>query len=365
MENKKYLTEQIITYIGNKRKLLQFIGKGIDICKNKLGKEKLIILDGFSGTGIVSRYLKQFSKKLYVNDMELYSYITNMCYLSNKSEVDMNRIKKVITFLNQKKCYSNSGIIEELYSPKDDNNIQKNERVFYTNKNAKIIDNIRKIIDIIPDKNKYMYIAPLLSKASIHNNTGGVFKGFYKNSKTKIGQFGGNGQNALQRIKKEIFLPIPVLSNYECNYKVFKEDINIMVKNIEPVDITYFDPPYNQHPYGSNYFMLNIISEYKKPKKISKVSGIPTNWKRSLYNKSIKAEIALSNLIRDTKSKYILLSYNNEGIIPKIKIEKILSKYGKIELIEKEYNTYKGSRNLKNRNLKVIEILYILEKHRG
>ena len=29
-------------------------------------------------------------------------------------------------------------------------------------------------------------------------------KGFYKNSDTKIGQFGGNGKNALKRIKGEI-----------------------------------------------------------------------------------------------------------------------------------------------------------------
>ena len=35
---------------------------------------------------------------------------------------------------------------------------------------------------------------------------------------------------------------------------------NELVKEIEPVDLAYFDPPYNQHPYGSNYFMLNIIN---------------------------------------------------------------------------------------------------------
>ena len=27
-------------------------------------------------------------------------------------------------------------------------------------------------------------------------------------------------------------------------------------------DLAYFDPPYNQHPYGSNYFMLNTIAKW-------------------------------------------------------------------------------------------------------
>ena len=40
------------------------------------------------------------------------------------------------------------------------------------------------------------------------------------------------------------------------------------------LDLVYLDPPYNQHPYGSNYFMLNVIAN-NQTTKISKVSGIP------------------------------------------------------------------------------------------
>ena len=31
------------------------------------------------------------------------------------------------------------------------------------------------------------------------------------------------------------------------------------------LDLAYFDPPYNQHPYGSNYFMLNLLVHYRRP----------------------------------------------------------------------------------------------------
>lgn len=48
MENEKYLTEQIITYIGNKRSLLDFIGEAVEIVRTELNKEKLDIADLFS-----------------------------------------------------------------------------------------------------------------------------------------------------------------------------------------------------------------------------------------------------------------------------------------------------------------------------
>ena len=79
-ENELYLQNQLITYIGNKRALLDFIGQEIKVVQEKLGKEKLECLDIFSGSGIVSRYLKQFSSSITTNDLEAYSCIINRCY---------------------------------------------------------------------------------------------------------------------------------------------------------------------------------------------------------------------------------------------------------------------------------------------
>ena len=78
-ENPAYLQEQLITYIGNKRALLDFIGQGISIAQKELNKEKLSIFDCFSGSGVVARYFRQFASQLWVNDLELYSAIINRC----------------------------------------------------------------------------------------------------------------------------------------------------------------------------------------------------------------------------------------------------------------------------------------------
>ena len=207
------------------------------------------------------------------------------------------------------------------------------------------------------------FIAPLLSEASILSNTGGVFKGFYKD-KNGVGKFGGWGENALSRILGEISLPFPVFSNFTSDFQVFRHDAYEFSKIAPSVDIAYFDPPYNQHPYGSNYFMLNLIADFKAPKigNISEVSGIPKDWNRSNYNKKAKASEEFFTLLSEFRAKYLVISFNSEGFISKDEFNENLAKIGKVSLKEIKYPTYKASRNLRNRDLYVSEYLYIVKK---
>lgn len=361
--NSEYFLSHLITYIGNKRKLLPFINDAIVRVKRQLKKDKITALDGFSGSGVVARLLKHHTTDLISNDFEEYTYTINATYLTNKKDVNIPRLEKAINYLNRNKLKKTKSdyFITKNYAPKNDKSIKAGERVFYTRKNAEIIDNIRYMIEHdIDDDLKSYCLSALLIKASIHNNTSGVFKGFHK--KNGIGHFGGAGENALTRILREITLDIPIFADTENNTTVFCKDINELVKEIKPVDLAYFDPPYNQHPYGSNYFMLNIING-GKPIAIQRgVSGIAENWQRSDYNKVAPAEKAMDELIKNTPAKYILISYNNEGIIPIKKFEKIVSKHGEWELLEQEYNTYRGSRNLRDRSNKVKELLWLIKK---
>jgi adenine-specific DNA-methyltransferase len=363
-ENGDFLSKQLITYIGNKRSLLDFIGNGVDIVIKKLNKKKLDIIDVFSGSGVVSRYFKQYARKLYALDLEKYSEVINLCYLSNQSEVDSSLLKDTYNEVLYKLVNEplDSGFITELYSPRNDKSIKKGERVFYTSRNAQYLDTARKYIESIDLKQKKYLLAPLLSEASIHANTSGVFKGFYKNSEKGIGQFGGNNQDALFRILGNIEIPFPVFSNFECEYTVFRGDSNQTVQNISEVDIAYLDPPYNQHPYGSNYFMLNLIVDYQKPINTSTISGIPDDWNRSEYNRSAHAFSQLKDIVDKIKAKYLLISFNSEGFITVEEMVEMLKKQGKLSVLETKYNTFRGSRNLNNREIHVKEYLYLLEK---
>jgi adenine-specific DNA-methyltransferase len=363
-ENEDYLIKQIITYIGNKRSLLPFITQGINIVQTRLNKSKLDIFDVFSGSGIVARYFKQFASLLVVNDLEKYSQITNECYLSNKNGLDMPALKNIYNELLEKIMRNplSAGIVTELYSPKDDNNIKIGERVFYTRRNAMYIDTMRNLIEEVGQEYRKYFLAPLLSETSVHSNTSGVFKGFHKNKTTGIGQFGGDNQDALLRIKGDIMLPFPLFSNFNCDFLVYNGDSNVIINEAPEVDLAYLDPPYNQHPYGSNYFMLNLILENQYPESISNVSGIPSNWNRSVYNKKQFASQALFELVAHIKAKYVLISFNSEGFISLEEMKEMLLKIGKVEVLETSYNIFRGCRNLSNRDIHVKEYLYLLER---
>jgi len=362
-EKEEYLTSQLITYIGNKRALLGFIGNGIRKVRKELRKNKLKMFDVFSGSGIAARYFKQFSELLIVNDLEKYSALINECYLSNEDELDFSLLRgyyqEIISETNKGLV---KGIISENYAPNDDKNIKPHERVFYTSRNAMYIDTVRQLIEKIPQNEQKYFLAPLLSEASIHANTSGVFKGFYKNKETGIGQFGGKNKDALFRITGDINLPFPVFSNFNCDTVIYNGDSDELIKTLDEVDLAYLDPPYNEHPYGSNYFMLNLILDYKYPEKISKVSGIPEDWNRSVYNKERQALNALAHLVENIKAKYVLVSFNSEGFITVGQMKNMLNKFGKLEMLETRYNVFRGSRNLKTREIHVKEYLYLLEK---
>jgi adenine-specific DNA-methyltransferase len=363
-ENTEFLARQLITCIGNKRALLDFIGEGIKKVQKRLGRNRLKIFDVFSGSGIAARYFKRFSDLLIVNDLEKYSAVINQCYLSNRSDLNIALLRECYLDIIEKSKKNVRGIISRLYAPKDDNNIGENERVFYTARNAAYIDTVRQLVDGVPPEFRCHFLAPLLSEASIHANTSGVFKGFYKNKKTGAGQFGGANRDALYRITGDIRLPFPVFSNFNCETLVYSEDANGIVLKLPEVDAAYLDPPYNQHPYGSNYFMLNLITEYRYPEKISRVSGIPCGWNRSRYNKKNQALDTLTELVMNIQAKFLLISFNSEGFISPGEMQAMLSGAGSLEVLETRYNVFRGGRNLGGRGRYVSEYLYVLEKDR-
>lgn len=362
-ETEAFLREQLITYIGNKRSLLPFIGEALRQVQTRLGRKKLSMLDLFSGTGIVSRYFKQFASVLHVNDLELYSRITNECYLSNRSDVDDELLSRTLGEL-EAAISSNwsEGFLCDLYAPRNEADIQKSDRVFYTRRNAAYLDTARQQIGRLPAPLQRYFLAPLLAKASVHANTSGVFKGFYKNAEG-VGQYGGSGKDALNRILGDIRLTKPLFSAFECEVTVHQQDANQMVRSSPEVDVAYFDPPYNQHPYGSNYFMLNLIATYERPAEVSNVSGIPVDWNRSRYNQRAEAAAALFDAVRCCPARFILISYNSEGFIPQSQFLSELESLGRIEVCETRYNTFRGSRNLRDRAIHLTEYLYLLEKH--
>ncbi len=363
-EDPEYLCRQLITYIGNKRALLGQIGAAVEAVKRRLGKPKLRVFDVFSGSGVVSRYLKAHASYLASNDIEDYAATIARCYLRNHSTVDFPLLGETIADLNARVDDGHwpTGFIQELYAPKNEDAITADDRVFYTIANARRLDNYRRMMDDTPPDCRDMVLASLLHKASVHANNGGVFKGFYKNRHTGIGQYGGTSADALTRIRGPIRLELPVLSRFECDYRVHQGDANQVAHSVKDMDIAYIDPPYNQHPYGSNYFMLNLLVHYRRPKRISRVSGIPVDWQRSGYNVRARSLPLLRQLFDALDARFLLVSFNDDCFIRPEEMQATLNRLGTVHTFETPYNTYRASRNLRSRSLHVVEHLFLVER---
>ncbi|MHB8263119.1 MAG: DNA adenine methylase [Acidimicrobiales bacterium] len=363
IEDQRFLSQQLITYIGNKRGILNLIQTAIETASSRLGTKPLRVLDMFSGSGIVSRLLKRYASSIVANDIESYARVISECYLTNRSEVDWAGLSEVVCSLNEiAERAPIPGFIEHLYSPADEDKISAADRVFYTRDNARRLDTYRQLIDSVPEQQRKLLLGPLLSEASVHANTAGVFKGFYKDRGTGVGKFGGSGADALTRILGTITLAPPILSRFECESEVYQLDANELVEKVGDFDIAYLDPPYNQHPYGSNYFMLNLLVHYKEPTNISPVSGIPADWTRSDYNVRSRAFSRLAHLIERVDARFVILSFNDEGFVSPQELRALLSQVGEVDEYKQTYTTFRGCRNLRDRSIHVTEHLYLIDK---
>ncbi len=363
LEDPHYLSDQLITYLGNKRSLLKAIENVVSGVRATVGDRRLRSADVFAGSGVVSRMLKRHSEEIHSNDFEGYAALISRAYLTNAEDVDFLELNETVSRINSivESGKGPEGFIAKLYAPKDDQNIQPHERVFYTQENAKRLDAYAQLIHDEPEYIRHLLLAPLLSAASIHANTGGVFKGFYKDA-NGVGKFGGSGADALSRITAPIKLKPIILSRFNSDSRVTQLDAADLSQHLDELDIAYLDPPYNQHPYGSNYFMLNLLVNYEEPKEISNVSGIPADWRRSAYNKKRESMKALTSLVTDLPSKFILVSFSDDGFLEPTELESMMSELGKVEVFDIDYSAYRASRNLSDRPIRITEHLFLLEK---
>ena len=379
----KYLKENLIAYIGNKRRLLPFIE---NVFLEILDKDKNIksALDLFAGSGSVSRLLKTLDLEVYSNDWEYYSYILNYAHIHVNIEETKNMFihtgglqNTIETINNINRIKNKDRYISKYYSPKNDYNPDlKNERLFYTQYNGTKIDIIRHNIEELYKNNainqkEYFYlIASLIYEAATHTNTSGVFKAFHSG-------FGGRNKDALSRILTPISLKELPLYNGKKGYVSMLDANEFAIKNKDKkFDLVYLDPPYNQHQYGSNYHLLNTIALWDKPKinkniyingKKTDKGGIRKDWikTKSDYCYKKTAKNSLINLLDNINANHIVMSYSTDGIIEFDDLISILENKGDLKIATSEYVKYRGAKRSIVNKTKNIEYLFIIDARKS
>ena len=331
-----------MNYIGSKYKLSDFISSSV---KSIIGDDlsDKIFCDLFAGTGVVGRNFKKEVKKVISNDMEFYSYVLNKNYIENHEFLDNEIYIKELNETN-----GEEGFIFNEYSENG-----KANRLYFSEHNGKKIDAIRTKIEFWKTEKKissalyYFLLASLLESADKVANTASVYGAFLKKIK--------------KTAQKELILEPAIFEINSHSHEVYNEDSNLLIKKIEG-DILYLDPPYNAREYGANYHLLNTIAKYDNFTPKGK-TGL-RDYSKSAFCKKKEVEKSFDDLIKNANFKYIFLSYNNEGIMSSETIKKILSNYGKYDLLTTEYQRFRADKK-ENRNHKAsstTEYLHILEK---
>lgn len=102
------------------------------------------------------------------------------------------------------------------------------------------------------------------------------------------------------------------------------------------VDTVYYDPPYTKRQYSAYYHVLETIHAGDAPD-VDGVTGLrPWRDKASAFCYKARALDALTRLVLGTRAKRILLSYSNEGHVPREQLLSGLSEVGRVTLHEIE-----------------------------
>ena len=354
-------------YLGNKFRLLPFIDRVIT--QEKL-PTKGIFCDIFTGTTNVAQFYKKKGYKLITCDIMYYSYVFQHAYIkTNKYPLFLNLLQQEKDTLKEKKQYRDNFLFQEIegkenlnvvlsylnklpgeqgfiyshYAP-GGSSIGKYRRQYFKDENAKKIDSIRNCIqlwknnNLITEEEYFILLASLIDAADFVANISGTYGAFLKIWRSMA-------------LKHLTLLP-PKLIESSSEHDVYLNDANEVIKIIK-CDILYLDPPYNSRQYASNFHILETIARWDSPKIYGKTGLRPYDGQKSSYNIKEECEDKFADLIKNADCEYILMSYNNEGIIREKVIREILSEKGYLKIYTQPYRRFRTDSENENRHFKV------------
>ncbi|PTQ90319.1 DNA adenine methylase [Agitococcus lubricus] len=371
----EYVFQQLIPYIGNKRRLLTMIAEAIQY--TEINPRQATFLDLFAGSGVVSRMAKRMGFRVLANDWEPYSAAINQCYIACNHApnfLDLGGYDNVIAYLNALNPVED-WVTRHLCPSHDVYFDIRVDRMFFTRFNGQRLDAMREQIEqwqqaqLITPYEQACLLAPLLFQASYTSNTSGVFKAFHQG-------WGGKTKTALSRILSVLELKEAVFYDNQRANQVYQLDSFILAQQLAQtnikVDIAYLDPPYNQHAYGSNYHVLNSLTLWDKPLVSEKIQGrnkaaIRQDWRterRSPYNYRGEAEQALAHLLSVLDAHFILASYSTEGLISLESLVSLALARGHTELLCYAHKRYRVSAVRSSAKPMIVEFVLVINTHK-
>lgn len=325
-------------YTGNKYKLMPWIkGLILEHCP-----EHGIFFDVFGGTGVVTVEMLDVVQSAILND---FLFSNEVCYKAflGRDDYDVQKLKQFVAevAITDRKALS-------------DNYVSLNYGGrYFEHDDAKLIGAVRERI-------QGDYEAGRLNEREFNILLASLLYSFDKCANT-VGHYDAYIKKSCQ--SKFVFELIePVIS--ETDVTIYREDANELARRVS-ADVAFVDPPYNSRQYSRFYHVMETVVKWDK----SRLSG--TAMKPPLENMSeysrVNAPIVFSDLIRNLKVRYIVVTYNNtydskssssRNKITLEQIKAILDSRGRTRIFEKSHSRFNAG---KTDSTKHKEILFITE----
>lgn len=326
------------------------------------------IFDMFSGSASAGRFFKAQGFEVVSCDLLYFSYCLQMAYLANNTEPSFSALsavlgnaksqnlfdlpyQKIIAYLNG--IAPQKGFIYRHYAPSGTKDLPQ-PRMYFSDENAQKIDAIRTQIEawkaqnVINQNEYFILIATLLESTSFFANVAGVYAAFCKAWDKRA-------------LKSFALKPLTLLKSAKSHQCFCGNALEVLQSYDTTFDILYLDPPYNHLQYAPNYHLLETIARYDSPE-IKGVAGL-REWQgqKSNFCNAKSAIAELKQIIKSPNYRYLVLSYNSEGIMQKMQIDAILDSCAEVYFREITYPRFKSNAKSTQRFIK--EFVWVAKRN--
>lgn len=278
----------MIKYLGSKRTLVPVLGR------IAAGTGAATAVDLFTGTTRVAQEFKRRGMVVTANDVATYSGVLSDCYIATDADgVDKGELADALAMLNA--LPGRPGYFTATFC--------QASRYFHP-KNGARVDAIRDRIeaDFAGQPLYPVLLTALMLAADRVDSTTGVQMAYLK-------KWAPRALNDLELRAPELIAGTG---------RTIVDDAAATVRSLDPVDLMYLDPPYNQHRYFTNYHVWETLVRWDSPEHYGiacKRIDSRDESTKSAFNRKRGMPDALRDVITHAQATVLVVSYNDESWI--------------------------------------------------
>jgi adenine-specific DNA-methyltransferase len=307
----------MIKYLGSKRTLLPLIVETIH------GLEQVrSVIDLFSGTSRVGHALKGAGFRVQANDLNAYAATLARCYVAADQADHSEEAQGWIDRFNKLK--GAPGYVTKTFCE---------DSRFFQPKNGARIDAIRGAIAEadLSEELEAILLVSLMEAADRVDSTTGLQMAYLK--------------QWAPRAHKDLSLRLPNLLTRAQHGKgtAHQLDAREAARSLS-ADVAYLDPPYNQHKYMGNYHIWESLVRWDKPEVYGTAcKRIDVRERKSPFNSKPGIRGAMRDVVENLDVRHLVVSFSNEGFIPRDEMVELLSTRGEVQVITRDFKRYVGA----------------------